>query len=116
MPKCCDINKNRKQCYKTAILGSTRCQKHTDFFNQAGPPVEGKCAMYIESSSRYFNELARRCEKGVEADGFCAWHQPVPEQCPHNYQWPRYCHECREYNSRRQEVLERLHSVKNDES
>jgi hypothetical protein len=106
MPKCCDITKNRTPCYKTAILGSTRCQKHTVFFNQAGPPVQGKCAMYIESTSPYYTELARRCEKGTEADGFCAWHQPV--DCPHNYQWPRYCHECRVETSRRQEELDRI--------
>jgi hypothetical protein len=112
MPKCCDITKNRTACYKTAVLGSTRCKKHTDFFNQAGPPVEGKCAMYIEPSP--YIEIARRCEKGVEEDGFCAWHQPIPEQCPHNYPWPRHCHECRVITSRRQEELDRL-GTKNGE-
>ena len=114
MPKCCDITKNRTPCYKTAILGSTRCQKHTIFFSQAGPPVEGKCAMYIEPSP--YIELARRCEKGSEADGFCTWHQPVPpisEQCIHNYS-ARHCNDCRNARSRRQEELDRL-SVKNDE-
>jgi hypothetical protein len=110
MPKCCDITKNRTACYKTAVLGSTRCQKHTVFFSQAGPPVEGKCAMYIEPSP--YIELARRCEKATEADGFCAWHQHL--DCPHNYQWPRYCHECRVITSRRQEELDRL-GTKNDE-
>ena len=106
MPKCCDITKNRTPCYRTATIGSTRCQKHKDFFNQAGPPVEGKCAMYIESSSPYYTEIARRCEKGVEADGFCAWHQRIPEKCPHNHQFPRFCHECRVYNSQRQAELD----------
>lgn len=112
MPKCCDITKNRTPCYKTAALGSTRCKKHTVFFSQAGPPVEGKCAMYIESSSPYYTELAQRCEKGAEADGFCAWHQLVPEQCEHNHQFPRFCHDCRVATSQRQEVLDR---IKNDE-
>ena len=106
MPKCCDITTKRTPCYKTAALGSTRCKKHTDFFHQAGPPVAGKCAMYIYSTSPYANQLAKRCEKGAEDDGYCAYHQPVPESCQHNHQFPRFCYECRLLTQNRQAELD----------